>query len=252
MFTNKLKAFSIHLLLSLILVSVLMGLVIYFWFPLDYLGITSFKDIALLIIAIDLVLGPVLTFIVFNPKKKSLKFDLAAIVAFQFIAMTYGVYALYQTHPLFVTYKQGVFNLVNANEITPENAKYNEFKISKLSSAKLAFTKLPDNPKEKLEIMMGVDFKGEPDIDRRAEFYEPYENHLDTILANSLDAVKLFSGDKLDEPRKNFLTKYKEMDSFAFLPLQGSGNAAIIVLDKKTAKPVTTIHTNPWKYVKSP
>jgi len=251
MFKIKLKAFSIHLLLSFTLVSCLLGLVVYFWFPPDYIGISSFKDVTLLIIGIDLIIGPLLTFIVFKPNKKSLKIDLSTIVFLQLIAISYGVYALYQTHPLFVTYKQGIFNLVHANEINLDKAKYNDLKVSTFSSGNLAFTQLPKDPKERMEVMLSVDMKGEPDIDKRAEFYEPYDNHLETILKNSLDATKLFSEKELDEPRKKFLTKYKEKENYAYFPIKGASDVAIIVLDKKTAKPVTTIASNPWKLKKS-
>ena len=250
MFKNKLKASIIHLLLSIVLVSLITASIIYFWYPTEYLGITNFKGIALLIISIDLVLGPLLTFVVFNPEKKSLRFDLAVVVAIQLSALAYGVNALYQTHPLFITYNHGSFNLIHANEVTPENAKYDEFKVSKLASPQMAFAKMPDDPEKRTEIMMGVDLKGEPDIDKRTEYYEPYEKHLDTILEASLDAAKIFSEKNINTSSKAFLKKYKNIDDFVFLPLKGSSDNAIIVLDKKTAKPITTINTNPWKYVK--
>ena len=247
MFKNKLKAFTIHFLLSLVLISLLLGLIVYFWFPLEYLNISSFKDITLLIITIDLILGPILTFIVFNPLKKSLKFDLSTIVVLQIAALSYGVFALYQTHPLFITYKHGTFNLVYTNEVNLDNAKHNEFRVSTLSSGNLAFTQLPKDPQKQAEMIMAIDLKGEPDIDKRVELYEPYENHLETILAKTLDATTLFSEKQLDEPRKEFLAKYEEKENYVYLPLKGAGAIAIIVLDKKTAKPVTTIQSNPWK-----
>ncbi len=247
---TKFKAFSIHLMLSFFLVTLLLSAVIYFWFPLEYLGISSFKGVTLLIVGIDLIIGPILTFIVYAPGKKSLKFDLSTIAVFQIIAITYGTFALYQTHPLFVTYKQGMFNLVHANEIDLDKAKFDQLKVSKFSAGNLAFTQLPKDPKEQADIMMGVDMKGEPDIDQRAEFYEPYENHLDTILKNSLDSAELFSEKMLDRPRKKFMEKFKDKDEYAYFPVKGSSAVGIIVLDKKTAQVVTTINSNPWKLTK--
>ncbi len=73
MFKTKLKASGIHLLLSLIVISLAIGLIIYFWFPSSLVRVSNFKEIALLIVVIDLILGPLLTFIVFKPKKKGLK-----------------------------------------------------------------------------------------------------------------------------------------------------------------------------------
>ncbi len=249
MFKNKFKASMIHLALSFTLVSLIIVSVIYFWYPNDFLGITHFKDIALLIISIDLVLGPVLTFVVFAPKKKTLRFDLSVIAIIQISALAYGVNALYQAHPLFITYNHGGFNLIHANEVTPADAKLDQFRISKLSSPKLAFAKMPDDPKLQTEIMVGVDLKGEPDIDKRAEYYEPYEKHMDTILKSALDSVKLFDEKNLTKSTKAFLKKHgKNKDAYAYLPLKGASGDAIIVLDKKTAKMISTIDTDPWKF----
>ena len=250
MIKDKLKAFIAHLILSVIVVSLFIGAIIYFWYPIEYLGVTNFKDLALLIILIDLILGPLLTFVVFNPKKKSLRFDLAVIGAIQFVALAYGVNALYETHPLYITYNHKGFNVVQANEVNPENAKFDEFKISKLSSPKMAFAKMPDDPEQKMEIMLSVDLKGDPDIDKRTEFYEPYQDHLETIIENSLDATKLFAEKNLTSASKEFLKKHGNSDHYAYLPLKGVSGDAIIVLDKKLAQTITTIKANPWKFVR--
>ena len=246
----RLKASFVHLLLSVLVISLLAVVIIFFWFPPEYLAITNFKHIALLIISIDLILGPLLTFFIYKPSKKSLKFDLAVIVAIQITALTYGVNALYQTHPLFITFNHGGFNLIHANEVTPNNAKYDEFKVSKFSSPKLAFAKMPDDTKIQAEIMLKVDLQGEPDIDKRTEYYEPYKNHLDTIFENSLDAAKLFNEESLTPNSKKFMESHRDIDNFVFLPLKGVSGDAIIVLDKNSAEVVTTIKANPWKFVK--
>ncbi len=251
MFKNKFKASLIHLVLSFALVSLIIASTIYFWYPSDFLGITNYKNIALLIVSIDLVLGPLLTFVVFAPNKKGLKFDFAVIAAIQLSALAYGVHALYETHPLFITYNDKGFNLVQVNEVNPSDAKNTQFQISKLSSPKLAFAKMPDDPDKQTEIMLGVDLKGEPDIDKRAEYFEPVENHLNTILNDSLDTVKLFDKQNLTASTKAFLDKYgKNKGQYAYLPLKGTSGDAIIVLDKQTAKMVGTINANPWKFTK--
>lgn len=249
MFKNRLKAASAHLLLSFILISFVIGCVIYFWYPINYISITNFKDLALLIITIDLILGPILTFVVFNPAKKSIKFDLAVIVAIQFAALVYGVNALYQTHPLYITFNHGAFNLIHANEVTPGDAKHKEFKVSKISSPILAYAKMPNDPQKKTEIMMSVDLKGEPDIDKRTQYYEPHQNHMDIILKNSIDNDKLFDEKNLNPSSKAFLKKHGNKENYSYIPLEGVAGTAIIVLDKKSAKVVTTINIDPWSLV---
>lgn len=251
MFKSKFKASLIHLALSITLVTLIIATTIYFWYPSDFLEITNYKDIALLIISIDLVLGPVLTFIVFAPQKKSLKFDLAIIAAIQLSALGYGVHALYETHPLYITYNHQRFNVIQANEVTPSDAKYEQFKVSKLASPRLAFAKMPDDPKKQTEIMLGVDLKGDPDIDKRTEYFEPVKNHLDTILKESLDTVKLFDPKNLTASSQKFLDKHGDKkENYAYLPLKGTSGNAVIVLDKASGEPVTTINIDPAKFAR--
>lgn len=249
MYKNKIKASLIHLLLSAIVISALISLTLIFWFPTPFLGVTNFKDIALMLIVIDLILGPLLTFVVFNPMKKNLRFDLSVIVAIQIMGLSYGTYMLYLTHPVYVTYYDDSFNIITATHARPEKAKLDEFRISTLSSPRLAYMQVPD--KETEDKIFNDMFDGDVDIEARVDYYKPYDEYYDKVIASSLDAAKIFSEKNMNDVTKEFLEKNNYIDNFAFFPLiNGSTNNGIIVLNKKTGEPVTMIKTSPWKYVK--
>ena len=144
MFKHKLKALLIHLGLSILLVGLVIGSLLFFFFPQLFIGVSNFKEVATLIISIDLILGPLLTFVVFQPKKKTLKFDLSVIAAIQISALAYGAYALYEVHPVYVTFNIDRFTIVSAKDAKPEKAQHDEYRISKLNAGKLAFAKMPD------------------------------------------------------------------------------------------------------------
>lgn len=250
MILTKLKAFLIHLLLSISFVSLMIINIIYFWYPIEYLGITSFKEIVLLIISVDLILGPLLTFVVFNPTKKSLRFDLAVIALFQLSALAYGSYTLFETHPVYLTYSEGSFNLISAKDVQPKKAKHEEYKISKLQATKLAYTKTPSDLVGLADVTQGNMTKGAQKLEQRVEFYQPYKSHTDEILSKTLDSTQIFSDKDSSKEAIEFLSKHEDIDNFVFLPLRGSSKDAIIVLDKQSAKPAGTINTNPWKYAR--
>ena len=84
----------------------------------------------------------------FQPNKKSLKFDLSVIAAIQLSALIYGAYALYQVHPVYITFNVDRFTLVSARDAEPEKAKYDEYKVSKFTTGNLAFAKMPDDPRK--------------------------------------------------------------------------------------------------------
>ena len=246
MFKAKLKASSIHLVLSLIIISLAIGLIVYFWFPGSLVKVSNFKEIALLIILIDLILGPLLTFVIFKPKKKGLKFDLSAIATFQASALAYGLFTLYQAHPVYIAFNVDRFTLVSAIDAKPEKTVLNELKISKLSSPKLVIAKLPKDRQEKNNLLFDV-MLGAPDIELRPELYHPFEENISDILSKSLDPDIVFKDNDAKVKFEQFIDKYgKSKTDYAYLPLEGSAKDAIWVLDINTARPVDIILSDPW------
>ncbi|MCF6191246.1 MAG: hypothetical protein L3J51_12275 [Cocleimonas sp.] len=250
MFKHKLKASVIHLGLSILLVGLVIGSLLFFFFPQLFIGVSDFKEIAMIIISVDLILGPLLTFVVFQPKKKTLVFDLSVIAAIQLSALTYGAYALYEVHPVYVTFNIDRFTLVSAKDAEPEKALHDEYKISKLTTAKLAFAKMPDDIEKRNDITLGAAMGG-GDLDVHTEYYEPYENHIDQVLARSLDPKLIFANEDSRSKTKSFYKKHQDnLDDFAYLPLNSAKKDAIIVLDKVTAKPIATLDIDPWELSK--
>lgn len=246
MFKIKLKASGIHLLLSLVVISLAIGLIIYYWFPNSLVHVSNFKEIALLIVSIDLILGPLLTFIIFKPKKKGLKFDLSAIATFQACALVYGLFTLYQAHPVYIAFNIDRFTLVSAIEAKPENALNNEFNVSKYALPKLVVAKIPEGEKARSDFLIEV-MSGSPDVAFRPDLYQPYEDNISDILAKSLDPNIIFSDEKPKEKLEAFIKKYgKSKEDYAYLPLVGPTKDAIWVLDSITAKPIDIIIVDPW------
>lgn len=250
MFKSKFKASLIHLALSILLVGLVIGSILFLFFPQLFIGVSDFKEIATILITVDLILGPILTFIVFKPNKKSLKFDLSVIAAIQIVALIYGAYSLYQVHPVYVTFNIDRFTLISAKDAEPEKAKLEEFNVSKLTTAKLAFAKMPKDIDKKNEISLTAAMGG-GDLDQRVEYYEPYENHIDQVLAKSIEHKLIHEAADTNEQISLFLKKHNnKINNYAFLPITSAKKDGIIVLDKLSAKPLATIKADPWELSK--
>ncbi len=74
----------------------------YNWYPQPYFSIDGGWQGIRLVAGVDLVLGPLLTFLIFDLSKsrKEIVFDLMTIVTIQFGALAYGVYATYSQRPV--------------------------------------------------------------------------------------------------------------------------------------------------------
>lgn len=247
MFKQKLKASLIHLAISIFVISSFLIIAFSIWYPAPYSEMSGLSDLLIVLIAVDLILGPVLTFIVFKKHKTSLKFDLSVIAAFQLAALGYGIFTIYERHPVYVVYAVDRFELVPAKEAFPERAKYDEFKVSKLWFPKLVYAKSPTDPDERNRLLF-ESLAGEPDLERRPEYYEPIADYADVILKRGIAPERLFFDDDRKQKLALFLSDYegKEQD-FAFLPLVGKKKDMVIALRRKTGDIVGTIDIDPWK-----
>ena len=60
------------------------------WYPTPYFAIDGGWQVLRILAGVDVVLGPLLTFIVFKIGKPSLKFDMSCIILMQIGALIYG------------------------------------------------------------------------------------------------------------------------------------------------------------------
>lgn len=114
-----LKAASLHLLLSL-LVAVLAGALVFgLWFPAPLHQIAGGAGLFLILMAVDVVCGPVLTLILFDPQKARRKWlqDVALIAIVQFGALVYGLSQMAAARPVFIALEGDRFRVVQAMDV---------------------------------------------------------------------------------------------------------------------------------------
>src|SRR5258708_5635933 len=98
----RLKAFSLHLVSSAAVLTLILGSLYFGWYRWPGWYLTDVSQVVLVMVGVDVVLGPTLTFIVANRKKsrRELARDIGIIVAVQLCALTYGSASLWSGRPL--------------------------------------------------------------------------------------------------------------------------------------------------------
>jgi hypothetical protein len=101
---TKLKATAVHLSMSIAVFIYLAYQIYYNWYPQPYFTVDGGWQGIRLVGAVDLVLGPFITFLIFNLNKsrRAILFDLAIIATIQFTVLAYGVYLTYSQRPVAV------------------------------------------------------------------------------------------------------------------------------------------------------
>jgi hypothetical protein len=128
---SRYQAFAFHMAISLVIFFILLVCITQYWYP----GIlfdtgNGWKAIGI-IIGIDLILGPLLTLIVFNHNKSSLKFDLWVIALVQTAALVYGTWTVHQTRPIALAFINSSFLTIFAHSTLSDDL---EDKIEKINS----------------------------------------------------------------------------------------------------------------------
>ena len=118
---NRFHAFGWHFLISLLVGLVLLALSWFVWYPSPMLMAIGGHEIFFLVVGIDVVLGPLLTLVVFKSGKRSLMFDLSTIALLQIAALGYGVSVLLEARPAYVAALGDKFQVVQATEVTAAN-----------------------------------------------------------------------------------------------------------------------------------
>ena len=89
-------------------------LVVKVWYPDFFFQTDGGWQGLRLLLGVDLVLGPMLTLIVYRAGKPGLRFDLTVIGLVQLICLTAGVWIVHGERPLAIVYTDGSFYSVTA------------------------------------------------------------------------------------------------------------------------------------------
>ncbi len=243
---SRIQAFTIHLIVSCLILISVTGTMVWFLYPDFYFTAQGGWEVIKILIAVDLVLGPMITLIIFKPGKKGLKFDMYCIAGMQLAALIYGSWIIYQERPAYLVFAVDRFEVVSASEIDPSKARIDELKQIVAGKPKLVFAVMPKNQKEKDDLMFNAVLGGK-DLERRPEYYEPIGNHLDALFSSSMEIEKgLERATRHQEAFEIFLSsKHKNINDFYYFPVVGRHKDFVLVVNKQ-GQLSATIDVDPW------
>ncbi len=117
----RLRAASLHLLASALIAALAAAIVFLVWYPPPYSTLAGGTSLFLLIVSVDVVMGPALTAVAASPGKRSneLARDLAVIVVLQLAAFGYGLYTMALARPVALAFEIDRFRVVTSADIEP-------------------------------------------------------------------------------------------------------------------------------------
>lgn len=186
-FGRRFRAAGIHLAISAIVGGLAAALVFGLWYPWPYRSASGGQNLFILLVSVDLVLGPALTLVVFNTRKSRsvLIHDLAVIAAFQMSGLMYGLHIVFLARPVAMVFEGSRFRIVSYVDVVSRELPnaLAELRALSVTGPKLLGTRQPRNGAEKYEsiqlALQGVD------IGTRPSYWQPYRDSRNDILTTA-------------------------------------------------------------------
>lgn len=231
---RRVHAAGIHLFISAG-VAILAALLVFgLWFPGIYRQIAGGRDLFLLVTSVDVVLGPLLTFAVFNVKKgrTHLRQDLAIIGVIQMAALIYGMSTVSAARPVAMVFETDRFRVIAAAQVeqTELADARPEYRTLPLTGQWLLGTRTPLGAERNDVLFKGLNGM---DLAQRPRFWQPYTDSVADALARSRPIAILLARYPLIAPeiRAKLRELGVEEDGAKFLPLVGRGGDWVTILD---------------------
>jgi len=241
------NAFLIHFLLSALVVGTVVTVVFIFWYPQLYFKVVGAAEVLMILIVVDLVLGPLLTLILFKPGKWGLKFDISMVVAVQLVALVYGVHTLYQERPYYAVFVMDRFEILALRDIDQSKISDPALQSKPWNQPIYVVATMPVDMKEQQRVLEETIFEGKPDIHLRPEYWSPYIDKAEAVSkgARSLDQLLERRPDMQDEIN-TVMQRSERSGELAYVPIMGRQRVFSLVLDTRTWMPVDVIDIDPW------
>ena len=248
---NRYHAFSFHLLVSIGIGFCSAALVFLLWYPWPLPVATGVTAIFLILLSVDVIIGPCITLIVFNPAKKELKRDLTIVALLQIGALFYGMHTVFVARPVYYVFNADRFDLVYANDLSQEKLdKVSDprFKSLPFLRPKIIAAKTPTTSKERNEVLFSAAAGGD-DLPQLPQYYVPYTEQIQQVLERIRPLDELKSFNKAREGDISALTeKYASAGKgVGFLPLRGKVEDLTVIVSKDSAEVLEILDLKPWQ-----
>jgi len=246
---TRYRASLTHLAISAVIVGAVLAVVFLLWYPGATFEIAGAVDPVFVLIGVDLVLGPLLTLIVFKQGKPGLKFDLSFIAAVQLAALAYGSYTLHAERPHYLVFAIDRVTLIANKGIDLASIRDEKLTHKPLGGIVRVFARAPADPEEFQRFLNSVLFDGMPDLERRTEFWESWDSGTDEIR-KTIQPLASFAPASDQEGRQvaAALEKYgNEHPHLGFLPIGGIEEDIGMLVDQDSLIPLDVIRINPWQ-----
>lgn len=248
---SRWKASLIHLTLSAVIAVTVLALMLMLWYAPPFFSTAGGHQVLMILLGVDVTLGPLITLIIFNPKKsrKALTFDLSIIAILQITALIYGMSVMFHARPVFVVFSRDSFDLVTANMLSDEDiakVKNSDYRSLPFIGPVFVYSEMPADINGRNEVIISS-LSGK-DLPLFPQYYQPYTEHMSAAArtAKPIAELKKLNPDRVAEIENALNATGQTEANLGFLPLRAKYEDIAVIVGKSGGEVITTLPMRPW------
>jgi len=246
---ERFVAFSIHFVATLGIAAIAAALIFLLWFPHPYETMVGGTELFMLVVGCDLVLGPLISLVIYNTQKPRSKLilDYTIVGVLQVAAMAYGVFIVAGTRPVYVAFNRDRLEVVTARDIDDSElalARDARFATLPWNGPRLVYIKVPREDQQDA-LLQSVAGREEH---QRPKFFAPYEEGLADIRKRARPVSRIVA--KFPDTRPQFDAALAEVrippERIGALPVRHRNGFWTALIDTETGIPVRYVPVDPY------
>lgn len=246
----RFKAFAWHLFGSASALSVTLGLMYLGWYHWPGWYLADMPTVLAIMVGVDVVLGPLLTFIIADPAKarRALARDVGCIVLVQLVAFTYGTITLWNGRPLFYVFSVNCLSVVQAQDLdraSEASARKSALAPHWYSLPRWIWAPLPSDSEEAANIVQSA-VQGGYDVTARPAYFRPWASGATELRSQlkRVDDIKFFSLKEKEVLKARMTAMGLAPDRADTIPLTGRKRPLLVVFDPSNLRLLAYIEPN--------
>jgi hypothetical protein len=242
---ERLKASLLHLAVSAVMALLVMLLVFRLWYPAPLHSALGVTHIFLLLLMVDVVLGPLLTLLVFKVGKKTLLMDLTIIGCLQLAALGYGLWSVAEGRPAWIVYNVDRFDVVTAVDIDTRQLHETSLQYRNASwSGPQWVGAARSEDTEQGKAMLFEVLQGGSDIAQRPNLYRQLADVASDMEQRALPLERL---NDYNEAGTVLTALQPWPNAAAWVPLMARAKPMVVLLGKNRRDVIAIVDLAPWK-----
>lgn len=244
----------LHLFGSALIALIFSAIVFFIWYPSPYDKLAGGRNLLVYLICVDVILGPLLTLLVYDQfkERKKLAMDIIFIILCQLFALGYGLFSMAMARPVYLAYEGNRYRLVSVANIDSDSLALAPIELQSLPLAgpKLIGVRLSESADSDFPLSIQLSMAGlHPAF--RPQRWVTYASQLNNVQASLMSVATLMQKRPAEIPLIDAGLKRCQMraDQVGYLPLSAEKASPVdwvVLVGRSNGYPCAFLPIDGW------